>query len=124
MWCSLWAEGLAVYVAAKLNPNADDSALLLTSPVPLRKAVEDHRAEAVCAVRARLDSERGADYGPLFVGGSTPISSALPPRFGYCIGYLVAADLGKRRNLRQLAALTAERARPLIDRILSRLADC
>jgi hypothetical protein len=121
VWCSLWAEGLAVHVAAMLNPGADDEALLLTSPEPLRPAVDAHRTEAVCAVAARLESE---DSGSLFTGGGKPTSATLPPRFAYYVGYLVAQDLGRGRSLKQLAALPAEQVLPLVRDSLGRLADC
>lgn len=49
LWCSLWWEGLATYVAASLNPGATDAELLLTIPEPSRPAVEANRTEAVCA---------------------------------------------------------------------------
>ena len=51
VWCNLWEEGLATFVASKLNPGAPDAALGLTIPEPLRPAVEGHRQEALCAVR-------------------------------------------------------------------------
>ena len=38
VWCGLWREGLAVHVAAELNPGASDAELVLTMPVPLRAA--------------------------------------------------------------------------------------
>jgi hypothetical protein len=124
LWCSLWAEGLATYVSAQLNPGANDDALLLTFPVPLRPAVEKNRAEAVCAVAARLDSEETKDYAPLFMGGGEPLSANLPRRFGYYVGYLVAQDLGRTRSLKQLAALSHAEARPLIEASLNGMANC
>lgn len=124
LWCGLWAEGLATYVAAQLNPEADDEALLLTVPEPLRPAVEQHRREALCAVLARFDSEKMDDYGPLFVGGSTSLSVNLPPRFGYYVGFLVAQDLGRDRSLKDLAALTNAQAQPLVHEALNRLGGC
>ena len=124
VWCSLWAEGLAVYVASQLNPQVDDDGLMLNMPSPLRPAVESHKAEAVCAVAARLDSEEGKDYAPLFMGGGEPLSANLPRRFGYYVGYLIAQDLGKSRSLKELAALTPAQARPLIDQSLASMASC
>jgi len=64
---------------------------------------------------------------------STPISRALfcsgrlnerLPRFGYYVGYLVAAQAGKTGSPRQLAALSAEDARPIVEASLRSLADC
>ena len=124
LWCNLWSEGLAVYVAARLNPGADDAALLLTVPVPLRAAVEEHKQEAVCAVRSRLDSTERRDYAPLFNGGVRPINPNLPPRFAYYVGYRVAEDIGRRRSLKELAALSQAEVKPLIEQSLATMADC
>jgi len=124
LWCSLWSEGLAVYVASRLNPTADDGALLLNFPVPLRPLVESHKQAAVCAVRARLDSTDPKDYAPLFLGGGEALSAELPARFGYYVGYLVAKDLGQTRSLRQLAALRNEEMKTLVMASLDRMATC
>lgn len=122
VWCDLWQEGLATYVAARLTPGATDAELLLEVPEPIRAPVEANRAEAVCAVRARLDSGERADRQALFT--FRRMNERLPPRFGYYIGYLVAAELGRTRSLRQLAGLRPARVRPLIDEALGRLAAC
>jgi hypothetical protein len=123
IWCSLWTEGLAVYVASKLNPDANDASLLLNFPVPLRAAVENDRAEAICSVAAKLDSTESADYPPLFQGRPQP-GAKFPPRYGYFVGFLVAQDLGRSRSLDQLAALTPAQAEPLIKGSLRAMADC
>lgn len=122
LWCGLWSEGLAVYVAARLNPAATDAELLLTEPQPLRAAVERNRKEAICTVLARRDSTTDSDSRALFSSGR--LNERLPPRFGYYVGYLVAAEAGKTRSPRQLAALTAEEARPIVEAGLRSLADC
>jgi hypothetical protein len=122
LWCGLWGEGLAVYVAKQLNPAATDAELLLTMPEPLRAAVERNRKEAVCTVLARRQSTLPADSRALFSSGR--LNERLPPRFGYYVGYLVAAEAGKTRSPRQLAALTADQARPIVEAGLRSLADC
>jgi hypothetical protein len=124
VWCGLWTEGLATYVASLLNPGASDESLLLTEPKPLRDAVEAHRTEAICAVRTRLDSTDMQEAGPMFMGGSRQISPNLPPRFAYYVGYLVAQDLGRARSLKQLAALKNAQVKPLIVQSLDRMATC
>ena len=124
IWCNLWSEGLAVYVASRLNPGATDADLLLNRPVPLRSAVESHKQAAVCAVRARLDSTDPKDYAPLFLGSGEALSAELPVRFGYYVGYLVAKDLGRTRSLRQLAALRNEKVKTLVMASLDRMATC
>jgi len=121
VWCNLWQEGLAVYVASKLNPGASDAALLLTFPVPLGPAVEAHKQEAICAVRARLNS---TDNGSMFTGGKEGLSPNLPPRFGYYVGYLVARDMGRTRDLKQLAGLPPAQVKPLLESSLGHMAEC
>ncbi|MFL6733493.1 MAG: hypothetical protein ACJ8EY_02225 [Sphingomicrobium sp.] len=124
LWCGLWTEGLAVYVAHKLNPEASDAALLLTVPVPLRTAVEAHKAEAVCAVLKRLNSTDPADLKPLFNGGNDGIKPNLPARFAYYVGLLIAEDLGRTRSLKQLTAMRNDEVRPLLERSLRSMASC
>ena len=124
LWCSLWEEGLATYVAATLNPGVSDAALGLTIPAPLRPAVEAHKTEAICAVKARLNSTDPADYGPLFMGGGEPLSANLPRRFGYYVGLLVVSDIGRTRTLEQLAALQPAEVKPLIEASLDAMANC
>jgi hypothetical protein len=122
VWCSLWTEGLATYVATQLNPAATDDELLLTSPEPLRAAVERDRAHAVCAVIARLGSTERSDRAALFSNGR--LDERLPGRFGYYVGYLAAAELGRTHSLQQLAAMGPAQVRPVLEQALRRLATC
>ena len=123
VWCGLWVEGLAVHVSAVLNPAATDAELLLTVPEPIRPRVEAARTDAFCAVIQRLDSERTEDYAALFMGSSR-LNAALPPRFGYYVGYLAAAELARGRSLRELAAMSTAEVRPLLESALRRLGPC
>ena len=122
VWCNLWSEGLAVYVASELNPGASDEALLLTLPEPIRPAVEKDRAAAVCAVAQRLNSTDPKDYAGLF--SFERLRPSRPPRFGYYVGYLTAQELARTRSLDDLAHLDVDHARPLVAAALGRLADC
>jgi hypothetical protein len=122
VWCGLWTEGLAVYVASKLNPGATDAELLLTEPEPIRVAVDASRQDAVCETLARLDSADDADIGALF--SFERLNETLPPRFGYYVGYLVAAEAGKTRSLQQLAKLRPDEARSLVEAYLRGLETC
>jgi len=121
-WCSLWEEGLATYVAGKLNPNAGDAALMLDQPAPIRPAVDANLAGAICATKPLLTSEKEEDYSKLFYGNAH--IDGFPARMGYYLGYLVAADLGKTRSLKQLAALKPAEVKPLIDASFARMASC
>lgn len=122
VWCNLWTEGLATYVSAQLNPGAGDAELLLTSPEPLRPAVERNRPLAVCTTLRMLESRDTSDYRMLFSNGKT--DNGLPSRFGYYLGYLVAAEATKTRSLQQMATLSADEVRPLVETSLRSLADC
>ncbi len=120
--CALWREGLAVHVSEALNPGATDAELGLTMPRPIRAEVEANLPAAVCAVRARLRSERREDYAPLFTGGAQ--LDGLPPRFAYYVGYLVARHAARTRSLQELARLPPSDAIPLVETTLAGLADC
>lgn len=123
VWCALWNEGLAVHVAHALNPSANDDQLLLTRPLPIRAAVDANLKDAVCAVRARLQSEDKNDYAPLFRGDKR-LNDTLPARFGYYVGYLAAREAGRTRSLQQLAHLSVEEAEPVVASALAALASC
>ncbi len=122
VWCSLWSEGLAVHVAKTLNPDATDAQLLLTVPEVIPAPVDANLREAVCEVRARLDSMSERDLGALF--RFQRLNERLPPRFGYYIGYLVAREAGRRHSIQQLAHMDQTAARPVIEAALARLATC
>jgi len=112
LWCSLWAEGLAVHVAKTLNPNANDSELLLSYPAGLVANTEAKRREALIDLKASMTSTDNKIYAKLFQGGG--IESGLPTRRGYVMGLWVAQELGKTHTLQQLSRLSAEQAKPLV----------
>lgn len=120
--CALWAEGLAVYVSEQLNPGATDAQLGLMMPRPIRPEVDANLAAAVCAVRSRLGSDERDDYAPLFLGQAS--LEGLPPRFGYYVGYLVAREAGRTRSLQELAHMSADDTRPVMEAALVGLAAC
>jgi len=122
VWCSLWSEGLATYAAQTLNPDATADQLLLTVPEPIPAAVDENLQEAVCTVRARLDSREAADFATLF--SFQRLNERLPPRFGYYVGALVAREAALGRTLQELARLPNAQVRPLIEEALARLAAC
>jgi len=122
VWCSLWEEGLATYVASRLDPRATDDELVLNLPAPIRPAVEANRQDAVCAVVRRLDSMTEEDFSALFQGDDR--LPGFPSRMGYYIGYLVAQDIGRSRGLHEMAEMSLIQARPLIDASLARMATC
>lgn len=122
IWCSLWTEGLAVHVAKTLNPGATDDELLLTQPQPIRPEVDKDRKAAVCAVVARLDSSNDEAGEALF--SFRRLGPGLPPRFGYYVGYLAAADMGKTRTPQQMADMKAHEVRATLEKTLRGMATC
>ena len=122
VWCALWTEGLAVYAAKQLNPQADDAQLLLTQPEPIRPQVDKHLRESVCAVASRLDSDRAEDIDALF--SFRRLDERVPPRAGYYIGMLVAQQAGTRQSLSELAQLDATAVRRTVQQSLDALAKC
>lgn len=122
VWCSLWAEGLATYVASRLEPGASDDELILNLPSPIRPAVEANRQRAVCEVVRRLDSTTEEDFSALFQGDDR--LPGFPSRMGYYIGFSVASDIGRTHGLHRMANMGLVEARPLIDASLARMATC
>jgi len=126
VWCLLWAEGLATYAAKVMNPGADDQQLLLTSPKPMRAAVEANWPAALCFTHARLFSKESADLGALFVGGAD--AKEFPERFGYYVGLRAIEELGGEYKLPELARMPQKRAMAAlttsIDRLISKAGGC
>lgn len=122
IWCNLWAEGTAVLAAAELNPGASDDQLLLTVPEPIRAQADANFTEAVCAVRARINSSNSADSNALF--SFSRMNAHLPPRFGYYIGYRVAQEARRTHTLQQLAHMNATQAHNAVKNGLAALAQC
>lgn len=121
LWCSLWQEGLATYVAARMNPGVDDRALMLTIPRPIRPEVEPKLAEAMCFARSKLESTDQGDYAAFFFGsgGSGKAATPYPPRFGYYLGYLLAKRIGDDMPLAALAELPPAKVKPLLEKALA-----
>lgn len=116
VWCNLWTEGLATYVASRMNSTENDRTLMLTTPRPIRPEVEPKLAEAMCYARARLDSVDPEVYASFFYGNG---KSPYPPRFGYYLGYLIAKKIGDGKTLDALAKMTREQVKPLIEKTLA-----
>ncbi len=119
LWCSLWQEGLAVYVAARMNPGADDRTLLLTFPRPIRPEVEPKLAQAMCFVRTKLGSTDQDDYATFFFGKGGKVQGSWPPRFGYYLGYVLARQLGETMTLDTLARLPPEQVKAKLETALA-----
>jgi hypothetical protein len=113
VWCGLWQEGLATYVAARLNPGIDDRLLMLETPQPIRATVDAHWREALCLLAAKKEATTRADYGLFFFGNAN--GTIFPPRFGYYLGLRLAERAGTTTSLDALAHLRQPDAKALVD---------
>ena len=119
LWCSLWAEGLAVFAAVAMNPGSNDHQLLLDLPTPIRAETDAHWGDALCWIATRFDGMDDADSSAAFTGGEHP--PGLPSRFGYYVGLRVAVEAAGTHGLPPLARLSDEQARPVVARALGLL---
>ena len=119
-WCSLWREGLAVYVASKLDPQANEDELLLTIPDNMAAATRAKLLPSLVALKAVLMSKDPAAYADLFQFGG-PKTSDLPQRRGYYLGFLIAQELGRTYDLHTLANMPAAQAQPLVAKAIDQL---
>ena len=122
LWCSLWSEGLAVYVTQRMNPGATDRQLLLTLPVAIRPVVEPRLGEAMCVLRAKLESTAQPDYAEFF--NFRMAKSEFPSRFGYFLGLLIAEKIGSDVPIATLVKLPNAKVRPLIDKAIATYGPC
>jgi hypothetical protein len=121
MWCSLWEEGLATYVAASLNPGAKPQELLLDEATMAKLRADP--APAACIIRRVALSTDDGNYKRLFNGGAS--MPGQPERLGYYIGELVVEQVGQGKTLPQLAAMPVPEARTRVLAALDRMApDC
>jgi hypothetical protein len=119
VWCALWAEGLATYAAKVMNPGADDRQLLLTSPKPIRAAVDANWPKAACFTRSKLDSSADEDINALLTGGRE--TGEFPRRFGYYVGLRAAEELGAEYSLADFAKMPPGQAKAALVRALDLL---
>lgn len=119
IWCSLWSEGLATYVAETLNPGSSEAELLLTYPDDMAARTRAALLPTLLGIAAALESVDDAVYSDLFNGGDQ--KGALPRRRGYYVGLLVAREIGRTHDLKQMAKLSAAEAKPLVTAALQRL---
>lgn len=118
LWGALWAEGLATYVSARLNPTRPLADALL-----LPRDLEARARPMLPAIGAdlvpRLEAVDPAAFRRYFTYGNADAQArGLPWRSGYYLGYRVAADLARSHDLPALAKL---RGRPLLAAIRASL---
>jgi hypothetical protein len=121
IWRSLWAEGLATYASARLNPaNPLGDALIM--PRDLDAQARPFVPQMAAELLAAADTVDAKTFGKFFVGGSQQAKRlGWPSRSGYYLGYLVAEDLGRRHSLAELAHMKGPALRAEIGEALARL---
>jgi hypothetical protein len=112
VWCALWIEGLATAAAEAMNPGIDQAGLMLATPRPIQPEIDADWRNALCTMRAKLDSTSPGDYGAIFMEGTG--KREYPPRWGYYVGFRLAQRLLRDHSLAELAHLPPPQAEPLV----------
>jgi len=104
LYRSLWGEGLAVYVSHVLHPQAPEEQIF-GRPVEMPERARAVLPQLAHEFREKMDSTSRVDYARYFLGRrpAEADSATIPPRAGYYLGYLVAAELAKKHDLLWLA---------------------
>ena len=109
-----------------MNNTHDDAMLMLTTPGPIRPAVDHDWKGALCLLKGDLEKSDRQTYAMYFTGGGS--NHPYPARFGYYLGYRVMERLGKRYSLAQLDRMDHARARaalmPEIDEMVEEAGGC
>jgi hypothetical protein len=119
LWTALWAEGLATYVAAELNPSASE---LDRGMVPLGMVarVDSRRAELAADFLRRFASTAQADATVYFNGGDSK-DPVVPARAGYELGLLAARELSRQYAIQTMAHWSQAEAKPKIRAALEQM---
>jgi len=121
IWRAMWAEGLATYVSARLNPSRPLNDALMF-PKDLEARAKPFVPQMAAELLAKADQVDPKTFAKFFEGGNLDAQRlGWPVRSGYYIGYLVAEDLGRRRSLRALAHMQGPKLRAAIGEALTRL---
>jgi len=108
VWCALWQEGGATYAASQMNPGADDHALMLDQPKPIRAAVDADWRTALCTTKRDFDAATRKAYANYFFAGS---GGRFPARWGYYVGYRLMQRIGKAHSLGEIDHMDHRAAR-------------
>lgn len=119
VWKQLWEEGLATYVSHALNPKANFNELLLDFPRGMPEATRANLPAAWKQLASVLDNTDPGMNAELFQTSGK--GSGLPTRRGYYLGYLLARDAGKTRDLATLAAMNCQDVRVLLESTIQKL---
>jgi Predicted Zn-dependent protease (DUF2268) len=114
----LWNEGLAVYVAHKLNPKATWPQLVLSDAM-VRRGTE-LLPKLAAELRPHLKGTTEAAYRDFFLGAGK--RADIPKRVGYFVGYQVVKLVARDKTLDQLVRLRGKELFGAVDEALKTLA--
>jgi len=121
LWRTLWAEGLATYVSARLNPDRPLSDAMLL-PRDLAERATPLLPVLVAELYPQLDAVDAGMFGRFFkYGDASAQARGWPSRSGYYLGFLVAQQLARRYSLMELAHLQGPELRSQIGEALAAL---
>src|SRR5258706_3714054 len=115
----VWGEGLAVYVAEKLNPGLPTSDYLIDPD--LIKAVDSRRAAVLDKLAATMNQSGGDLLLPWLRGDSNDV--LIPARAGYYIGLQIAREVAKDHTLDQMVRLKGDALEVAFKNALRKLQD-
>jgi hypothetical protein len=112
LWTTLWAEGMAQYVAEALNPSASEIDLSHL-PAGMVQQVDAKREQLAADFLKRFDSRDRHDAQVYFndIDSKDPL---VPARGGYELGVLVARALSQHYSVQTLAHWSQKEAEPKI----------
>jgi hypothetical protein len=119
LWTTLWAEGMASYVAELLNPSA--SAIDLAHvPLGMVGQVNDRRGPLAADFLRRFESTAEKD-ATLYFNDVNSKDALIPARAGYQLGVLVIRELSKEYSIQAMAHWSQADVKPKIHAALERI---
>ena len=116
VWWGMWQEGLATWFSGTLNPSLPLEKLFWL-PRDLVPRAEAQRPQIAAALLRDIDAS-GDAYDRYFTANTD--YAGLPPRSGYYLGYLLAAEQGRTHSAAELARMPPAQARVLVQAFLAR----
>ncbi len=108
IWCGIWTEGLATYVAEQLSPQATAAELLLDFPPGMMRSVELRLPESLLHLRDVMELNDPSIYAALLQ--TSEDETGLQPRRGYYLGYLLAKQLAENYSIDELSKIAPNEA--------------
>lgn len=121
LWKVVWTEGLAVFVAKQLSPNATPAELLLDSPAGMIDAIEADAQTHWSDLQSKMYSSSEQDYETYFLTSSS--SAKIAHRAGYYLGYVLVQHISQTMTTTQMVQLQASDIVPLLQSAIAREID-